>query len=80
MICTVSTESAYGHTGAPPDTPDKSGHATLHHTGIGRTHNGTHVTMLIHDLQITIINTATGEILRDLILDPTRDYQPRNKR
>ena len=33
--------------------------------------------MLIHDLHITVIATETGEILRDLTLDPTRDYQPR---
>jgi hypothetical protein len=24
-----------------------------------------------------VIDEATGELLRDLILDPTRDYQPR---
>ncbi|MCL2784397.1 MAG: hypothetical protein FWD55_02970 [Propionibacteriaceae bacterium] len=37
-------------------------------------------TMLFQDLNITIINTATGEILRDLILDPTRDYQPHTQK
>jgi len=64
------------------DKVDKTGCVTLrhagrlHHIGIGRTHNGTHVTMLIQNLKITIIATATGEILRDLILDPARDYQP----
>lgn len=52
----------------------------LHHIGIGRTHTGTLVTMLIQDLQITIINTATGEILRDLILNPTKDYQPHTQK
>src|SRR5215217_402377 len=49
----------------------------LHHIGIGRTHARTHVTMLIHNLAIRVINTATGELLRELVLDPTRDYQPR---
>jgi len=29
------------------------------------------------DLPVTVIATHTGEILRDLVLDPTRDYQPR---
>ncbi|MDR0488329.1 MAG: IS481 family transposase [Propionibacteriaceae bacterium] len=68
------------------DKVDTSGRVTLrhagqlHHIGIGRTHTGTLVTMLIQDLQITIINTATGEILRDLILDPTRDYQPHTQK
>ena len=28
------------------------------------------------DLDITIINATTGEILRELTLDPNRDYQP----
>jgi hypothetical protein len=32
--------------------------------------------MLIHDLDIIVIDRATGEILRELTLDPTRDYQP----
>ncbi|HEX5919712.1 MAG TPA: IS481 family transposase [Nocardioides sp.] len=48
----------------------------LHHIGVGRTHAGTYVRLLIQDLDITIINATTGEILRELVLDPTRDYQP----
>lgn len=48
----------------------------LHHIGVGRTHAGTYVRLLVQDLDITIINAATGEILRELLLDPTRDYQP----
>ena len=32
--------------------------------------------MLIQDLHIRVINAATGELLRHLTLDPTRDYQP----
>ena len=64
------------------DKIDKSGVVTLrhngrlHHIGIGRTHAGTYVRLLVHDLDITIINTATGEVLRELQLDPSRDYQP----
>jgi hypothetical protein len=34
--------------------------------------------MLINDRHIKIIATTTGEILRDLHLDPTRNYQPQN--
>lgn len=49
----------------------------LHHIGVGRTHAGTRVLMLIQDLNIRIINAATGELIRELTLDPTRDYQPR---
>jgi transposase InsO family protein len=48
----------------------------LHHIGIGRTHARTPVLMLIQDLHIRVINAATGELLRELTLDPTRDYQP----
>jgi hypothetical protein len=48
----------------------------LHHIGVGRTYAGTRVLMLVQDLHITIVNAATGELLRQLTLDPTRDYQP----
>jgi transposase InsO family protein len=50
----------------------------LHHIGIGRTHAGTRILVLVQDLDIRIINAATGELIRQLTLDPTRDYQPRN--
>ena len=59
------------------DKIDKAGSVTLrvtgrlHHIGVGRTHAGTHVLLLVQDLDIRIVNAATGEILRDLILDPT---------
>jgi hypothetical protein len=32
--------------------------------------------MLIRELDIRIIAEDTGELLRELTLDPTRDYQP----
>ena len=48
----------------------------LFHIGIGHPHNGTRIVMLIRDLDIRIINAATGEILRTLTLDTTRRYQP----
>lgn len=49
----------------------------LHHIGIGRTHARTHVILLVHDLDVRIINAATGELLRELTIDTTKDYQPR---
>jgi hypothetical protein len=52
-------------------------HGRLHHIGIGRTHARTHVLLLIQDLHIRVINEATGELLRDLVPDPTRNYQLR---
>lgn len=67
------------------DRIDTSGVVTLrvngklHHIGIGRTHARTHVILLIHDLDIRVINATTGELLRDLKLDPNRDYQPQKK-
>lgn len=48
----------------------------LHHIGIGRTHARTRVLLLVHDLHIRVINAATGELLRELTLDPHRNYQP----
>ncbi|MDA0249468.1 MAG: IS481 family transposase [Actinomycetota bacterium] len=48
----------------------------LHHIGVGRIHHRTRVLILIQDHNIKIINAATGEVLRDFTLDPTRDYQP----
>jgi transposase InsO family protein len=48
----------------------------LHHIGIGRDHAGTRVLMLIRELNIRIITEDTGQLLRELELDPTRDYQP----
>jgi transposase InsO family protein len=50
----------------------------LHHIGVGRAHARTHVIMLVEDLDIRIVHAATGELLRELTLDPTRDYQPQN--
>ncbi len=32
--------------------------------------------MLVRDLHIRIVNAATGELIRELTLDPARDYQP----
>lgn len=48
----------------------------MHHIGIGRALAGTPVVLIIEDLDIRVINTTTGELIRHLQLDPTRDYQP----
>ncbi len=63
------------------DRVDTSGKITLRHggrlysIGIGRTHTPTHVIVGIHDLDIHIINATTGQLIRDLTLDPTQRYQ-----
>ena len=51
----------------------------LHHIGIGRPHAGTRVLLLVQDLHIRVINADTGELLRELTLDPDQDYQPTGK-
>jgi hypothetical protein len=48
----------------------------MHHIGIGRAHKGERIRLLIHDREIRIFNTRTGELLRELTLDPGVDYQP----
>jgi len=74
--------SADTHDRVRTDRVDDSGCVTLrvngrlHHIGIGRTHARTHVILLIHDLHVRVINALTGELLRELIIDPNRDYQP----
>jgi transposase InsO family protein len=61
---------------------DKAGSVTLRvagqlrHIGVGRTYARTDVILLVQDLHVTIVNATTGEILRDLVIDPRRDYQP----
>jgi transposase InsO family protein len=49
----------------------------LHHIGLGARLAGTPITLLIDDLHIRVIDRHTGQLIRELILDPTRDYQPR---
>lgn len=64
------------------DRVDKTGRVTLrhngrlHHIGLGHEHAGTRVVMLVADRHIRVVDPATGELLRDFLLDPTRDYQP----
>jgi transposase InsO family protein len=64
------------------DTINKAGSVTLRvagqlrHIGIGRTYAGTYVLLLVHDLHVRVINAATGQLLRQLTIDPRRDYQP----
>ncbi|KNE83056.1 MULTISPECIES: IS481 family transposase [Streptomyces] len=72
------------HTRVRHDRIDQSGLVTLrvsgrlHHIGVGRTHAQTSVILLVDDLHVRIVNATTGELLRDLTIDPTRDYQPQH--
>lgn len=63
------------------DKVDKAGKITwryqglMYSIGIGRTHTGTRVIVLAQDLDIRIIDAATGELLRELVLDTSKRYQ-----
>jgi transposase InsO family protein len=50
-------------------------HSKLYHIGVGRRHAGTKVTILAADLNVRIL-TPGGTLLRQLTLDPARNYQP----
>lgn len=79
---TAGSRDGDAHARVRHDRVDTSGTITLrvasrlHHIGIGRTHAGTHVLVLVNDLEVTIINAATGEVIRELTIDTSRDYQP----
>jgi transposase InsO family protein len=49
----------------------------LYHIGVGAQLRGTPVLLLINDLHIRITHQHTGELIRELTLDPDRDYQSR---
>ena len=49
----------------------------LHHIGLSKHLRGTPVTVLVNDRDIRVLHRDTGQLIRKLTLDPTRDYQPR---
>jgi hypothetical protein len=71
--------SAGTHDRVRTDRIDATGLVTLRHNGTGRARAGTRVLLLVQDLEIRVINAATGELLRELTLNPDRDYQPIGK-
>jgi transposase InsO family protein len=50
----------------------------LHHIGLGRRLVGTRVIALVDGLRVRVI-TEDGELIRELVLDPSRDYQPHGR-
>jgi hypothetical protein len=70
-----------GHFRIRHDKIDSSGklslrhNSRLQHIGLGRRYAGTPVLVLIHDLHVRVLSTS-GQLLRELTLDPSRDYQP----
>jgi hypothetical protein len=67
------------------DRVDKSGRVTvrylsrLHHIGIGCAYKHQPITLLIANKDIRVL-AEDGSLLRQLTLDPRRDYQPRGVR
>jgi transposase InsO family protein len=72
---TPTTASATTRSTKPARSPGATA-ARCTPSGIGRTHTGTRVIVLSQDLDIRIIDAATGELLRELALDPSKRYQP----
>ena len=48
----------------------------LRHIGLGREHARRRVDLRIADFDVRVIDAETGKLLRELALDPTKDYQP----
>jgi transposase InsO family protein len=75
----TSTEPAT-HFRVRHDRVDKTGRVTLrylsrlHHIGLGAAYRGQKVTLLIANKHIRILQ-EDGSLLRELTLDPSRDYQ-----
>jgi Integrase core domain len=65
------------------DRVDQTGKVTLRYgsrlykIGLGRAHKGQQIKLLVADRHIRIIDT-NGQLIRELTLDPNRNYQPQN--
>jgi len=77
-----SQEASEAHFRVRHDKVDAGGTVTLrhdsklHHIGLGRAHKGKPIKLLVADREVSVLDARTGELIRRLILDPTRDYQP----
>jgi len=78
----ASREAPEGHFRVRHDKVDTAGTVTLrhdsrlHHIGLGRAHKGKPIKLLVVDRDIRVLDARTGELIRQLTLDPSRDYQP----
>ena len=52
----------------------------LHHIGIGRRWSGTKVLILARERELRIITQDDGKLIRELTLDPARDYQAQTRK
>jgi transposase InsO family protein len=68
------------HSRVRHDKVDQAGKVTLringelHSIGIGRLHARTHVILLVQDLDVRVVDAATGELLRELTIDLSKRY------
>ena len=80
----VNTPPA-GHYRVRIDTIDRHGKLTLrhagqlHHLGLGRRHGGTPVLILIDKTHATVTNRHTGEVLGSYLIDPDKNYWPKQQ-
>jgi hypothetical protein len=78
---TNNASQAPTHFRVRQDKVDKTGkvslryHSKLYKIGLGRAHKGRPIKLLITDQQIRVIDLQ-GQLIRELTLDPTRNYQP----
>jgi transposase InsO family protein len=76
-----ATPTTRTHFRVRKDKVDKTGRVTLrhrsrlHHICVGRAHKGRAVTILVADLDVRVVDEQ-GEVIRQLRLDPSRNYQP----
>ena len=47
----------------------------LHHLGIGMLFSGASVPLLVHDLDVHVVDATPGDLLRSLVVDSTTDHQ-----
>jgi transposase InsO family protein len=75
-------QNSLSHYRVRHDIIDKTGVITLrvggrlHHIGLGRDFAGWRVLVLVQDLNVRVVAEETGEPIRELRIDTTRDYQP----
>jgi len=80
--CHLSVQQTQHHDRVLADRIDTDGKLTLrvngrlHHIRMGRTLARTPVLKLVQDLNVRIIDAATGELLRELTIDQTRTTNP----
>jgi hypothetical protein len=72
----TTTLDRYGHL-FPGSEAEAPGLLDVYLGGRGRAHKGRPVKRLVADKQIRVID-LNGELMRELTLDPSHDYQPLN--